>query len=132
VLRALRVGLAGHVQRERAQNQPGGGHRAIDDGVRGHAAAERMPTDPDRQRRPLRRSRVRRCNGLRRDFRRVDAVAAGDHVREIEAQGRDAAALERLRDGLHAFVAHASTGAVRKHERGHGVGRALPQHRRAR
>ena len=87
-----------------------------------------MPAEPDRQLRALGRCRVRLGDGLRRDVRRIDAVAAGGHVRKVEAQRRDAAALERVRDRLHARVPHAGARAVREHERGDGVVRALPQH----
>ena len=40
--RALYVRLAGHVQRKRAEDEAGRGQLSIDDGVRRHAAAERM------------------------------------------------------------------------------------------
>ena len=130
VLRALRIRLAGHVQRERAEDQPRGRHGSVDDGVRRHAAAERMPADPERQRRALGSRRERGGDGLGGHGRRIDAVAPRRHVRKIETQRRDAALLERRCDRLHARVRHAGPGAVREHERGHCIVRALPQHRR--
>ena len=51
---------------------------------------------------------------------------SAEEIAALQTLETRVAALERVRDGLHARVAHAGAGSVREHQRGDGIIGTLP------
>ena len=99
-------------------------------GLRSHAAAERLAAGNERQR----RQKPGGCGnrGADRglgDVRRIGPPGPLFHVRELIAQGGDAALREPLRHALQERMRHAGSRAVRQHETRPGIGRRQQQAR---
>ena len=116
VLRALVRRLARRMQREAKEGEADhAGQRAERLRLRGHAAAEGLAAGDERQ--PGQTScrfGHRRAHRGMRGGGRIGALAAALHVRELVAQGRDAALGQALCDLGHEGMRHARTGAVRE------------------
>ena len=112
--------LARRVQRETQKGKSANaGQRRDRLRLRGHAAAERFAARDQRQSGTA--SRGFRDGGPHRrmrDRRRIGPLAALLHVRELVAQGRDAAVAQAGCNRLHEWMGHPGAGAVGKHETG--------------
>ena len=126
-------GHAGRVQRKTEEDQAGNaGQRRQRLSLRAHAAAEGLAAREEAKRsEQLGRSRDSRANRGMGDARRIGALAAELHVRELVAQGRDPPRGKTVRRGAHEGMLHAGARAVRQHVAGERIGGRLHERRHA-